>query len=527
MRYLICLLLFLAPVRFLFAQPKLVVGIVVDQMRYDYLTRYSSRFGETGFKRLQREGYSYENAQYPYIPTYTGPGHASIYTGTTPSYHGIVANDWYDRYSNTYVYCAEPLSDSGARVLSPKNLQSSTVTDQLALASGFRSKIVGVSIKDRGAILPAGHAATGAYWYDNKSGKLVTSSWYREGEWVNAFNKRGLPLNYLEREWNTLYPPETYTASAPDDNPYENSLDKNRAPVFPYDLKKLSESWGYRLLPMTPFGNSWVFEAGKAAIEGEQMGQGDYCDFLCLSFSATDYAGHFFGPQSMEIEDMYLRLDKELGDFLNYLDARFGKGNYTLFLSADHGANEVAAYLEDNRMPGGLLDMKGLENQLSDYLKEQYADSLLLAFTNEQIYLDQTRIAAFNLNYKALCREVAQWAEQQKGIHRAIAGSDLEQYAFDPVLRRLWNGYWPKRSGDVLLLTAPGWMDSRPKGTTHGSGFSYDTRVPVLFYGYGVQAGKSTRPVSICDIAPSLSLILGIQFPSANTGDPLSEMLGY
>lgn len=505
------------------AQPKLVVGIVVDQMRYDYLTRYESRYCDSGFKRLMDEGFSYENGHYNFVPTYTGPGHASIYTGTTPSVHGIIANDWYDRGRGDFMYCTE---DSGGQ--SPKNLLSTTLTDQLALHTQFRSRILGISVKDRGAILPAGHAATGAYWYDGKTGKLVSSSWYGKElpAWVNGFNKQGKALGFLDQVWNPLYPLNTYTASAPDDNPYENSLKKGGRPVFPYDLKELQAHWGYKLLSFTPLSNTYLTDAALAAIEGEKLGESGVCDFLCLSYSGPDYMGHFFGPQAVEIEDMYLRLDLEIARLLYELDKKLGKGNYTVFLTADHGGNDVPALLKEHGMFAGLLNIDSLQKQVKKALTERFGDSLVLAIVNEQVYFDHDRIKAKGLDLAEVSRVAAEALKGFPGVYRTYTPGDL-MVATDPVSVKFRNGYHPLRSGDLLIHTLPGWMDHDAKGTTHGSAYAYDTRVPMLFYGYGVEKGKSSREVAITDIAPSLSLILGLQFPNGSTGNPLREMLGY
>ncbi|MHB1278224.1 MAG: alkaline phosphatase PafA [Bacteroidia bacterium] len=505
------------------AQPKLVVGIVVDQMRYDYLTRYESRFCDSGFKRLMDEGFNYENGHYNYVPTYTGPGHASIYTGTTPSVHGIIGNDWYDRGRGDFMYCTE---DSGGQ--SPRNLMSTTLTDQLALHTQFRSRIVGISVKDRGAILPAGHAATGAYWYDGKTGKLVSSSWYGKElpAWVNSFNKQGKALGFLDQVWNPLYPLNTYSASAPDNNPYENSLKKGGDPVFPYNLKELQSEWGYKLLSFTPFSNTYLVDAALAAIDGEKLGESGVSDFLCLSFSGPDYMGHFFGPQAVEIEDMYLRLDREIARLLYELDTKLGKGNYTVFLTADHGGNEVPALLKEHGMFAGLLNMDSMQKQVKKAVLEHFGDSLVLGIVNEQVYFDHVRIKAKGLDLTEVCWVASEALIGFPGVYRTYTVNDL-LVAMDPAVEKFRNGYHPLRSGDLFIHSLPGWMDHDTKGTTHGSGYTYDTRVPMLFYGYGVKQGKSSRTVAITDIAPSISLILGIQFPNGSTGKPLSEMLGY
>ncbi len=514
------------------AQPKVMVGIVVDQMRYDFLARYGDRFCDSGFKRLMNEGFTYTNAQYNYVPTYTGPGHASIYTGTTPSNHGIVANDWFDRSKGDLMYCSEDTGVDGvgstSKGMSPKNLYVITLTDQLALSTSGRSKIIGISVKDRSAIFPAGHAATGAYWFDPKVGKLVSSTWYRNKlpDWMTSFNKQGKALSYLDQTWNTLYPIDTYTASAPDNNPYEGQLNKGNPPVFPYDLNTLQKDWGYKLLSFTPYSNSYLVDAALAALEGEKMGEDAYCDFLCLSFSATDYAGHFFGPQAVEVEDMYLRLDLEIARLLSAMDAKFGKGNYSVFLTADHGANEVPKLLNDYGMPGGVFRTDSIKSILELALTAKFGSNLILGIYNEQVYFDHAKIIELKLteNEVALfCQDILQ---EEIEVYRAWTLEEVMNGRTE-YLELIRNGYHPKRSGDLFIQTMPGWMENWSYGTTHGSGYSYDTHVPILFFGYGIEAGKSSRKVSITDIAPSMSEVLGIQYPNACTGQVLFEAVGY
>ncbi|MBI1221145.1 MAG: alkaline phosphatase family protein [Bacteroidetes bacterium] len=511
------------------AQPKLAIGIVVDQMRYDYLLRYADRYCDSGFKRLMGEGYVFTNARYDYVPTYTGPGHASIYTGTTPANHGIVANDWYDRQRGDMMYCAEDslseLIGGRGMAMSPRNLLANTMTDQLAIASKKRSKIIGISIKDRGAILPAGHAANGAYWYDSKSGKLQSSDWYGDAlpHWVEAFNRRGLALKYLDQTWNTLFPIESYMESSADSNGYEGSLQKGKAPVFPYDLREIQKERGYGLLSFTPFGNQYLVEATLAALDGEKMGADEICDFLCLSFSCTDYAGHFFGPQSVEVEDIYLRLDREIARLLYELDQKVGSGNYTVFLTADHGANQVPSYLQSMGMPGGLFEIDSVAHRIEQAMMAKYQESFLLRVFNEQVYLNKKRIREKGLPLGEVEELVADALKEMPGVFATWTPHDVWNGATD-YLAHIRNGYMPSRSGDLFIQFLPGWMEHWPYGTSHGSGYTYDTHVPVLFYGYGVPKGRSNRRISTTDIAPSMCEILHISFPNACTGNPLSEL---
>ncbi|MGY0427144.1 MAG: alkaline phosphatase family protein, partial [Polaribacter sp.] len=338
------------------SKPKLVVGIVIDQMRYDYLIRYAERYGEGGFKRILKDGFSLQNAEFNYIPTYTAVGHTSIYTGTTPSYHGIISNNWYDKFLKKTIYCVDDNNyktvgnNGNAGRKSPKRMYTTTVSDELHLAQNMRGKVIGISLKDRAAILPVGHTANAAYWYDGgNNNQWITSSYYMKKlpNWVKKFNKNNKTDAYLNSSWNTLYDIKTYTHSIADDNEFEKTLVGQEKPTFPKNLKKLrAKNGNFDLIKAIPFGNSITEDFAEAAIRGEHLGKSDSVDFLSISFSSTDYVGHRYGLAAVETEDTYLRLDKDLADFFSFLDKKVGKGNYTLFLTEDHGAVNVPAYLQ-------------------------------------------------------------------------------------------------------------------------------------------------------------------------------------
>lgn len=514
------------------AQPKLVVGIVVDQLRTEYLYRYQHQYSVGGFKRLQSEGFTFLNAHYDYAPTVTAPGHASIYTGTTPAFHGIAGNDWYNRTEKKHVYCVSDNSVSGIGTdpkqhrLSPKRLQASTITDQLKLSTAGKSKVIGLSIKDRGAILPAGHAADGAYWYDQNTGNLVTSSYYHQElpNWVKTFNKKALAVEYTSQTWNTLYPINQYTVSAEDDFPGERSLGNHPA-SFPYPLEQIREKMGYKLMPLTPWGNTFIFDAAYAAIQAENLGQNNTTDFLCLSFSTPDYMGHAFGPQAIEIQDMYLRFDLELAKFLQHLDKTIGKDNYLIMLSADHGANENLLYLNRFKIPGDQLNIDSLKRYLNEKSKLDFNQSLILDIVNEQVYFDRPLMDSNDISRKKLEDWCKLQIQQFPGIYGAIGSTDIENGTFFPrskIEQKLLLGYHPTESGDLMILTQVGWMEYSKTGTTHGSAFSYDTHVPIMFFGYKIPSGFSHHLANISDIAPTLAAILQISQPNACIGNVLS-----
>ncbi len=359
-------------------KPKLIVGIMVDQMKQEYLVRFYDHFGEGGFKRFVEEGFVARNGHYNYAGTSTGPGHASVYTGTTPSVHGIVGNNWYSRVLKRNVYCAE---DTAVRAIggaarngriSPANLYSSTITDELKLFTQKQGKVIAMSIKDRGSALPGGHLSDGSYWYDSRTGNFMTSSYYMNAlpTWAKSFNEEKKATAYLSQNWEASKDLSAYTESGPDDSPYERGFRGKNTPTLPYNLDELRQTnGGYGLLPSTPFGNTILADFALAAVAGEDLGGDDITDFIAVSFSSTDYAGHNFGPQSKEIQDMYIKLDRELARMFNELDSKLGKGNYTVFLSADHAVAENSKRMNDEGFRINNFDYRGF----SDYLKEAVA----------------------------------------------------------------------------------------------------------------------------------------------------------
>jgi predicted AlkP superfamily pyrophosphatase or phosphodiesterase len=521
-------------------RPRLVVGIVVDQMRQEYLYRFYNKYGPGGFKRLMNDGFMLKNAHYNYTPTVTGPGHASIYTGTTPAYHGIISNEWYDKKAKREVNCVNDPdqkvigSVDGNGDVSPWRLLTTTVTDELKLYSQKHSKVIGLAVKDRGAVLPAGHMADAAYWYDSRSGNFITSTYYMSKlpEWVEKFNAKKLPDHYLSQEWRTVYPIEQYTESNADDTPYESRIGGKERPTFPYNLKVLRKAGDYDLLSSVPFINDYLLELAKAALDGEKLGRGQAIDFLAISFSQPDILGHAVGPNAIEVEDTYIRLDKNIEELLKTLDAKVGAGKYTVFLSSDHGVAEVAQYLKDNRIPSGYFSPANLKASLNDYLKQYFPEKEVIeAIDGEQVFFDQD---VFQRDPKSSGVEllvatelVVNYLMAQDGIANAYSESIIRQgrYEEQGMKGMVVRGYHPKRSGDVIFVLESGWYSAgRVQGTTHGSGYNYDTNVPVLFFGNGIRKGSSMKYHPITDIAPTLSVLLNIKFPSGSTGQPIEEL---
>ncbi|MCD8414465.1 alkaline phosphatase family protein [Tenacibaculum dicentrarchi] len=534
---IVCLCSFTSPKKKTPKKPKLVVGVVIDQMRYDYLTRFASKYGTDGFNRLLNEGFSLENAHYNYIPTYTAVGHTSIYTGTTPINHAIISNNWYDKYLKKSVYCVDDSTyktvgnngDGGKK--SPNRMLTTTITDQLRLAQNMNGKTIGIAIKDRSAILPAGHTANGAYWFDGGSkGDWITSSYYMDKlpKWVQKFNKAKIADTYLSQPWETLYNISTYTESIADDNNFEQAFKGEKKPVFPHNIPKLrAKNNNYSIIKGLPAGNSLTTDFAKAAIIGENLGQSDYTDFLTVSYSSTDYVGHQFGVASKEIEDTYLRLDKDLASLFQFLDAKVGKGNYTLFLTADHAAVQVPAYLQSVKIPANYFSYKKFTAFVNNITKKYFnSDALVENISNFQIFLDKNKIEALKLNKNEVAQKIADEVINYKGIYKTATARTLQTTSFTTgILNSLQNGYNQKFSGDVMLVPTPSTVSYPKKGTTHGSGYSYDTHIPVIFYGNGIKKGASKKKYEIVDIAPTLSNLLQIEFPNGSTGKVIEEVL--
>ncbi|TXE07318.1 alkaline phosphatase family protein [Gelidibacter salicanalis] len=518
------------------AQPKLIVGIVVDQMRYDYLTRFYTKYGDGGFKRMMNEGFNCKNNHFNYVPTYTGPGHASVYTGTTPKYHGIIGNNWYDKDLKKTVYCAgdDTVASIGttdaAGKMSPRRMKTTTFGDENRLFTQMQGKTIGIALKDRGAILPAGHTANAAYWFHGANeGRWITSTYYMTEmpQWVQKFNVSNQAQSYI-KEWNTLYDIATYTESGPDANVFEGGFNGKDGATFPYDLKAIKDkNGGFDIIKATPYGNSITTDFALAAIDGEALGTDEFTDVLAISYSSPDYVGHNFGVNSKEVQDTYLRLDKDLERLFNGLDAKVGKGNYTVFLTADHAAIEVPAYLQSVNIPAGYFNGRTFKDQLNAFMKTKYdAEDLIENVSNNQIFLNRTKLSEMDLDLDAVQKAIVNEIIAYEHIDKAYAGMSMSQTSFTTGIEQLiQNGYNQKRSGDVIYILDPAVISYSLTGSTHGSSFNYDTHVPLLFFGNGISQGSTYKRTNITDIAPTMSAILGISFPNASSGQPLDFVL--
>lgn len=516
-------------------KPKLVVGLVIDQMRWDYLYRFNELYGAGGFRRLLAEGFSCENTMIPYVPTYTAVGHSCVYTGSVPAINGIVGNNWFDKTTNKVVYCTDDStastvgSNTNAGKMSPDNLWVTTITDELRLSNNFKSKVFGIALKDRGAILPAGHSANAAYWYDGGVGKWISSSYYMKNlpTWVDQFNAKDLASVYMSKDWSTLLPFDKYDLSTSDNKPYENKINGETGVIFPHQLSAIGAGIKFESFKTTPFANTYTFDFAKTVIENEALGKNTVTDFLAVSISSTDYIGHSFGPNSIEIEDTYLRLDRDIADFLTYLDNQLGKGNYLFFLTADHGVAHIPGFLQEHNIPSGTVSETAIANELNQVVESNFGiKKVIQAVMNYQVYLNTDSIEKQGKNVEAIKKLLIKTLTQKPFIVTAFATADIELTALpQPQKEMMKNGYNAKRSGDIQFTFKPGYFDGGTKGTTHGLWNPYDAHIPLLWFGWKVKSGKSNREVYMSDISPTLAALLQIQMPSGSVGKVITEVI--
>jgi predicted AlkP superfamily pyrophosphatase or phosphodiesterase len=464
-------------------RPKLVVGLVVDQMRWDYLYYYYNQYGSDGLRRLVDQGYSFENTLINYVPTVTAIGHTSIYTGSVPALHGIAGNNF--MIDGKPVYCCDDAtvqgvgSDSKEGKMSPRNLLASGIADELRIATNFQAKVIGIALKDRGAILPAGHSANAAYWWDTSAGRFISSTYYMKQlpAWVEKLNK----------EIGTKPGTDVKTSVA---------------------------------------GVTKTFDMAKAVVANEALGQDDVTDLLAISVSSTDAIGHTFGTRGQENHDVYMELDRQVADFLNFLDSKVGRGNYLLFLSADHGAAHNPNFLKNNNMPAGGLEMSTTLKKVNEELSQQLGiNGKVITYENEcKLYLDHALIAASGKSLDEVKSAIIKRLEQEPNILYVVDfDKALTTSVPQPLRDRIINGYNKKRSGDLIYVAKPDWENvsnsADYKGTTHGMWNPYDAHIPFVLYGWHVAQGQTSKPVSITDIAPTLCEMLHIQMPNSCVGN--------
>jgi len=519
-------------------KPKLIVGIIIEQLRYDQIERFSNRFSEKGIKRLLNEGTFYQNASYEYMLIQSAPAYATISTGTEPAWHGITSDSWYLPLRNELTYCTQDpgIDPAGggyeSGLHSPVHLKASTFTDELKMATWKKAKVFGIGLKEQSAILSAGHAADAAYWYDHSTGNWISSTWYIDSlpSWVNDFNAMKYPAAYLDKTWDLTGPPEYYYDCVPDSSIFEMGLGGKN--YFPYDLKKISKGktdllHDMSLIMETPFGNTYTTDFAKKLIEKENLGKDDITDVLTVCYASTDYIGHRFGPSSFEMADAILRLDREIGDLMTYIVDSVGKRNILVYFTSSHGISEIPGILGSNRIPSGYFKQEQALYLLRSYLKVLYGEgNWVKGYTERQVFLNRTLIEDSKISLEDIQMKVARFLIQVAGVSSAYPFSAFGVNDIgEGYTKRIVNSYNPLRSGDVIITFNPGWVESSSDNVTnHNSPYEYDSHVPLIWYGWSVDRASITRKVNLTDIAPTLSTLIKVPYPNACTGEPLFEL---
>ncbi|NOU16770.1 MAG: alkaline phosphatase family protein [Bacteroidales bacterium] len=518
-------------------KPRLIVEIIVSQMRYDYIHRYWDKFGDGGFKLLVNEGAFCKNARYNYLLTQSYPGLATISTGANPMVHGIISNKWYRISSGDAIDAVadEKVNTVGGSFFSgkfsPKNIITSTFGDELNLYDPL-SKVIGISLDPGSSILTTGHNPTGAFWFDAEKGNWVSSSFFMSTlpAWADTFNTKKFANLYADREWNASKPINTYD---------EADTNKIKAPEVKKKLiDKLKSMWDgvilkknptltYSSLLETPYGNLLAKDFAIASIVGENLGADDHTDLLAVTFSANRNISYKYGPQSIEVEDTYIKLDKELAHFLQFVSQSVGRENILVVLTSDQGIASTPAYLEKSKIPGGYFDPKKAMALLGSYLKAIYGQgSWVTAYYEKQIYLNRRLIEDSNLKLADFQQKIADFMLEFSGVSNAITGSTLQSSNFTTgIFEKFQNSYNQRRSGDVIINLEPGWVESNGGITSGNSAYSYDVHVPLIWYGWKIKRRSILSPVNMTDISPTLSTLIGITWPNGATGNPIKELI--
>ncbi|HXU35365.1 MAG TPA: alkaline phosphatase family protein [Blastocatellia bacterium] len=519
---------------------KLVLVIVVDQFRYDYLERFGDLFGNGGFKRLMSQGAFFTNANYDYVPTFTACGHAAIFTGSIPAQNGIVGNAFFDRdigkvRAMVTDEAAHLVTSAGvsqrAGAPSPRDLVGTTIGDQMRLATNFQAKVVTASLKDRSAVLPGGQRPNGAYWYSDATGEFVSSDYYSKElpAWVRKFDAGKGADKYFGTKWERVLPPEAYKRAQAENLPVQKTALGSK---FPYVVTGGDEKPGpkfYGALTYSPFGSEYLEEFGKTAIDAESLGADEFPDLFSISFSSPDLTGHFYGPDSQEIVDTYVRLDRVIADLLSFIDKRVGLANTLIAVTGDHGVLPLPEYLKSKGYDSGRLNGREVIDAANKALGARFGEGKwIIGFVNDQLYLDQKLIAEKKASAAEAERLAGEAALSVSGVLNYFTRTQIMEgrVPAGPVARRVTNGFYPKRSGDVWLITKPLYFFSEGEiPTTHGSPYNYDTHVPIILVGAGVLPGRYNAACSPSDIAPTLAALLAVEQPASRTGRILIEAL--
>ena len=534
---------------------RLVLQITVDALRGDLIDRYSAGYGKGGFRRLLEDGAFYVDAHHRHANTETVVGHTTLATGTDPAVHGMIANVWLDRGTNQLVYNVEdadyPLLGEGGGVdakteidptqklattqgRSPRAIRTTTIGDEIALSVGPAARVFGVSVKDRGAITLAGHAGA-AYWFSKSGGRMVTSTVYEDDypDWVDAWNGKGVPASYAGKSWELGAKPEAYLFGDADDQAWEVDF-PGYGRTFPHPYGSPDGKYFTTLLTISPAGDEIVLDFAKDLIVAENLGQDSATDYLSISFSSTDYVGHLFGPSSLEAEDNLHRLDRTLADLLAFVDKKVGLEHTLIVLSADHGASEAPGYLQSLSMQtGGYFNFDDVDKTEGiEALKAEFgvAGELVDQFFQPYLYLNREAIAARGLDYAAVSRRVAEELEKLPGISYAVSSYDLATAAVAETLvsAAILANFNEDRSGDIYVVFDPQWFVAEFDGMTvtgsHGQPWTYDSHVPIIWMGPGIEPGRIARRVETVDVAPTISAYLGVKYPSGSRGRVMTEI---
>lgn len=518
-------------------KPKLIVQLVVSQMRFDYISRYWDKFGDNGFKLLVNEGTYCRNARYNYLLTQAYPGLATIATGANPSVHGIIADKWFNRNTGNEV---EATADDKVNTVggsffsgkySAKNLVTSTFGDELKL-NNANSKVVSIALDAGSAILLGGHSANGMYWFDTEKGLWVSSSYYTDAlpAWLDTFNSKGFAKLYTDREWKALQPIQNYEEA---DTAAVKSVEKKKSlaeklkGMMDGIIGKPQPKTDFKVLLENPYGNLLTKDLAIEAVVGENLGADEHPDLLCITFSANRFIGGKFGPHSIEMEDTYLRLDRELAHFLEFINSTVGKENCLFILTSDQGVASTPDYLEKSKIPGGYFDPKKAMILLGSYLNALYGQgNWITGYHDKQIYLNRKLIEDSNLNLADFQQKVADFMLEFSGVSNSTTAHNLQNGNFaNGIMVKFQNSYNQRRSGDVIINLEPGWVERNGKVTSANSPYDYDSHVPLIFYGWKAKRKSVLNPVYINDLAPTLSILLGITWPNGATGTPIKEMI--
>lgn len=522
------------------SKPKLVLVIVVDQFRYDYLERFADVFGGDGFKWLVSRGAFFTNANYDYVPTYTACGHAAIFSGSIPAQNGIVGNAWFDRASGRVrVMVADdsaqlvtpggPSGKPGAA--SPRTLIGTTIGDQMRLSNNFQSRVFTASLKDRAAVLPGGQRPNGAYWFSEADGAFVSSDYYSKElpDWVKKFDSTVRPDKYFGMKWDRVLPADAYRRSQSENLALQRS---SLGSGFPYLVTGGEDKPGqkfYTAFEVSPFASEYLADFCKAAVAGEKLGADDYPDLLSVSFSSPDLTGHYYGPDSAEIEDTYIRLDRVIADLLGFIDGRVGLANTVVVVTGDHGVAPLPEYAHALGFDAARLSGRDLVDAVNKALTARFGEATWVQnFINDQLYLDQKVIAEKKIDPGEAERLAGETALALAGVVNYFTRTQIVEGRMPdgPIARRIVHGFNRLRSGDVWLVTKPFYFFSEGAlPTTHGSPYNYDTHVPIVLFGAGVKPGRYNAACSPSDIAPTLAALLRIEPPSNRTGRVLTEAL--